>query len=95
MRISDAGAQDIFDGSDTKRARKTLPRGLHEKAARLLDRLNAATSPDDLRTPKGNRLHKLTDDRIGQWSISIDDQHRICVSWENAEAVDVEITDYH
>jgi proteic killer suppression protein len=95
MRIRDPGTRDVFDGSDTKRARKTLPRALHEKAARLLDRLNAATSPEDLRTPKGNRLHKLTDDRTGQWSISINDQYRICFSWEDAEAVDVEITDYH
>jgi proteic killer suppression protein len=95
VRFRDEATRDIFDGTASRKARKALPSELHGKAARLLDRLNAASTPDDLRMPKGNRLHRLTGDRAGQWSISINDRFRICFRWENTEAVDVEITDYH
>ena len=73
MEFRDQGTEDIFDGVDTPRARKTLPFGLHDKAAGLLDRLNAATMPGDLRVPRGNRLHRLERDRAGQWSVAIND----------------------
>jgi proteic killer suppression protein len=86
---------DIWNGEDTKDARRALPLPLHEKAAELLDRLNAATTPEDLRTPSGNRLEKLSGDRKGQWSIRINQQYRICFAWDNNEAINVEITDYH
>jgi len=61
----------------------------------LLDRINAATMPADLRTPRSNRLRKLDGDREGQWSLSINDQFRICFGWEHGRATRVEITDYH
>jgi len=48
-----------------------------------------------LRVPPGNRLEKLTGDRIGQHSIRINDQWRICFRWRHGDAYDVEITDYH
>jgi proteic killer suppression protein len=72
-----------------------LPRELHDKAGGLLDRISAATVPADLRIPRGNRLHALKDDREGQWSVSINDQYRICFGWENGHATNVHITDYH
>ena len=50
---------------------------------------------DDLRIPPANRLEKLTGERKGQWSIRINDQWRICFTWLNGDAYDVEITDYH
>jgi len=93
--IRDRGTQDIFDGEASKQARKTLPTELHEKAAGLLDRLSAAQRPEDLRTPRGNRLHQLTGDRDGQWSVWINDQYRICFNWSNDGATNVEIVDYH
>jgi proteic killer suppression protein len=86
---------DIFDGVDSQKARGTLPRELHDKAGGLLDRISAATVPADLRIPRGNRLHALKDDREGQWSVSINDQYRICFGWENGHATNVHITDYH
>ena len=50
---------------------------------------------DDLRVPPGNRLEALKGDRAGQYSIRINDQFRICFRWENGDAHDVEICDYH
>ncbi len=57
--------------------------------------LHQARTIADLRVPPGNRLEGLTGDRIGQWSIRINDQFRLCFVWKNGEADDVEITDYH
>ena len=93
MKIADSGTQDIFDGSDTADARRTLPLELHTKAARLLDRISAATQPADLRIPIGNRFEKLKGDRAGQYSVRINDQYRICFAWDG-EATGVEIGDY-
>ncbi|AWH52524.1 hypothetical protein C1924_04735 [Stenotrophomonas sp. ESTM1D_MKCIP4_1] len=49
----------------------------------------------DLRAPPGNRLEQLQGDRQGQFSIRINDQYRICFRWEDGDAYDVEVTDYH
>lgn len=57
--------------------------------------LDAATGVTDLRAPPGNRLEKLRGDRDGQWSIRINDQWRICFHWQDGDALDVEIVDYH
>ncbi len=57
--------------------------------------LNNAKSLDDLRVPPGNRLETLTGDRVGQHSIRINDQWRICFVWSGEDAYDVEIVDYH
>ena len=57
--------------------------------------LDAAESLQDLRVPPGNRLEKLLGDREGQHSIRINDQWRICFTWRNGDAPDVEVTDYH
>jgi proteic killer suppression protein len=50
---------------------------------------------DDLRVPPGNRLEALKAEREGQFSIRINDQFRICFTWKDGDAFDVEITDYH
>jgi proteic killer suppression protein len=62
---------------------------------RKLDMLDAATSPDDLRSPPGNRLEKLGGDRAGQWSIRVNGQWRLCFVWRDGAAEEVEIVDYH
>lgn len=64
-------------------------------ALRKLLLLDAAESLDDLRSPPGNRLEKLSGDRAGQHSIRINDQWRICFVWRVRSAFDVEIADYH
>ena len=57
--------------------------------------LNAATRVEDLRMPPSNRLENLRGNRSGQWSIRINDQWRICFRFEDGDAFDVEIVDYH
>jgi proteic killer suppression protein len=57
--------------------------------------LDSAVKVEDLRSPPGNRLEKLRGDREGQWSIRIDRQWRLCFVWENGNAEQVEIVDYH
>ncbi|HEV3089937.1 MAG TPA: type II toxin-antitoxin system RelE/ParE family toxin [Candidatus Cybelea sp.] len=95
MQIRDRGTLAIFNGINSKAARRTLPQSLHARAAGLMDRLNAALSPNDFRAPAGNHLEKLSGDRAGQLSISINDQYRICFTWNEGEAQNVEIVDYH
>ena len=57
--------------------------------------LDDAYSLEDLRIPPGNRLEALRGDRKGQWSIRINDQWRVCFRFEDGDALDVEISDYH
>lgn len=70
-------------------------RAFARPALRKLAMLDAATAVEDLRVPRGNRLEKLTGDRDGQFSIRINDQWRVCFRYENGDAYDVEICDYH
>ena len=71
--------------------------GFARQAEIRLDRLNAATSLADLAALPGNRLEALKGDRVGQHSIRINDQWRICFGWPNGSPgpIDVEIVDYH
>lgn len=94
MPFKDRGTEDIFDGEDSRRARKTLPSNLHDRAGRTLDQLSAAVSLDSLSLP-GLHLEKLTGDRVGQHSIRINDQCRICFRWTERDAENVEIVGYH
>ena len=64
-------------------------------ARRKLRQLEIAGRLDYLRVPPGNHLEALKDDRLGQHSIRINDQWRVCFRWTDAGAVDVEIVDYH
>ena len=57
--------------------------------------VDAAEALDDLRVPPGNRLEKLRGERAGQHSIRINDQWRICFRWQDGDAHEVEIVDYH
>ena len=66
-----------------------------KRAAMRLTQLDGAVHLDDLRNPPSNRLEVLAHDRAGQWSIRINDQWRICFRFENGDAFDVEIVDYH
>ena len=64
-------------------------------ARRKLEQLDWSTTLDDLRVPPGNRLEALKRDRLGQHSIRINDQFRVCFTWTADGASDVEIVDYH
>jgi proteic killer suppression protein len=74
---------------------KHLPSNLIKRATRRLEYINLATTLTDLRVPPSNRLHALKGDREGQFSISINDQWRICFRFVDGDAYEVEITDYH
>ena len=78
-----------------RRRSKALPASLHRRALRKLVMIDAADSLQDLRVPPGNRLEKLSGNRKGQHSIRINEQFRICFTWRDGDAYEVEITDYH
>jgi proteic killer suppression protein len=89
------GTEDINYGRASKDALRVLPKELHRKAQVKLARVGAATSIQDFKEIKGNRFETLRGDRRGQYSIRINNQYRICFRWEEENAVDVEISDYH
>lgn len=64
-------------------------------ARRKLAQLNAAATLDFMRVPPGNRLEALKGKRKGQHSVRINDQFRVCFRWQDGDAYDVEICDYH
>ncbi len=74
---------------------KRFPSDITRRAIRKLEYINLATCLEDLRVPPGNRLHELELDRKGQWSISVNDQWRICFRYLDGDAYDVELSDYH
>jgi proteic killer suppression protein len=78
-----------------RRARKTCPTALWKIAARKLDQLDSVTSLDELRVPPGNQLEALAGDRLGQYSIRINLQYRVCFNWTDLGPGEVEIVDYH
>ena len=74
---------------------KKIPSTIHKVALRKLDYLNGAFSVEDLRIPPANRLEKLKGDLKEFYSIRINKQYRIIFKFENNNAYDVKITDYH
>lgn len=77
------------------RKSKAVPGDVRERAVAKLTSINIATNVEELRVPPGNRLHKLSGEREGQWSISINQQYRVCFVFESGDAYDVEVVDYH
>lgn len=74
---------------------KGFPSDLRQVAQRKLTMVNSAKTLGDLTVPPNNRLEKLANDRAGQYSIRINDQFRVCFRWDNGDAHDIEIVDYH
>jgi toxin HigB-1 len=93
--FKDRGTEDIFNGQNTKEARRSCPQNLWSVASRKLDQLDSVQNLDELRAPPGNRLEGLMGDRVGRFSIRINDQYRVCFKWFEDEPADVEIVDYH
>jgi proteic killer suppression protein len=83
--------EKLFNG----RFSAKLPQAIQRVAARKLLYLDGAGCLDDLRSPPGNHLEALSEDRAGQHSIRINDQWRICFAWRDSNACNVEIVDYH
>jgi proteic killer suppression protein len=91
QNFKDKEAQKVFE---RKHSRK-LPLDIQQVALRKLRMLNRAETLQDLRVPPANRLERLVGDREGQYSIRVNDQWQICFVWQNGDALDVEIVDYH
>jgi proteic killer suppression protein len=68
---------------------------IESTARRKLELLHAASTLNFLKIPPGNRLEALKGDRVGQYSIRVNAQFRICFRWNGIDAEDVEIVDYH
>jgi len=79
----------LYEGQNPKRFR-----AFQAQAERKLQMLDSAVELIDLRSPPGNQLELLSGKRLGQYSIRINKQWRICFAWTN-EPCNVEITDYH
>ena len=93
--FADLATEDLFNGVDSRRARKACPSVLWAVVARKLTQINRVRDLRELAVPPGNRLEDLRGTREGQHSIRINDQYRICFRWEDGHADDVEVTDYH
>lgn len=89
--FADKHTKSLFE---TGKSRK-FPPEIYQRASRKLEYVNLATCLDDLKVPPGNKLHMLTDDREGQHAIAINDLWRICFRFEDGDAFDVEVCDYH
>lgn len=72
-----------------------MPANLRKAAKRKLAMIDSAARVEDLRIPPGNRLEHLHGSREGQYSIRINDQYRVCFTWREGDAHDVEVVDYH
>ena len=95
ISFKDQVSKDIFNGLQSKAARKRLPVNLWKIAHRKLDQLDSVIELNELKVPPGNVLGKLKDDRFGQFSIRINDQYRICFEWTPSGPDNIEIIDYH
>lgn len=91
VSFKDSETEKIYN---LTRARR-LPSDIQQIALRKLRMINNARNINDLRVPPANRLEKLTGNRAGQYSIRINDQWRICFDWQDDNAYNVEIVDYH
>jgi len=85
-----ADTQSLYETGKSKRFS-----GITTVATRKLTQMDAAVTLEFLRSPPGNHLEALKYDRLGQHSIRINDQWRLCFRWTTAGPEDVEIVDYH
>jgi proteic killer suppression protein len=92
--IRSFGSKEVEKIFNRQRSPK-LPQEIQQIALRKLRMLHRAKTLQDLRVPPANRLEKLLGDREGQYSIRINDQWRICFQWQDGDAYNVEIVDYH
>jgi proteic killer suppression protein len=94
LDFGDQTTEDIFNGEDTKAARR-VPKVSWSVARRKLDMVNAAHELKDLRVPPGNRLERLKGSLSAYHGIRINDQFRVIFQWFGSNAKRVRIVDYH
>lgn len=86
----DSDTEKLFSGEAVGKFRP-----IERQALRKLAALDAAPSLETLALIPGNHLEKLRGDRLGQYSIRVNDRYRLCFAWREGDAWDAEITDYH
>ncbi|MDK8345610.1 type II toxin-antitoxin system RelE/ParE family toxin [Brevibacterium sp. UMB1308A] len=74
---------------------KRINRSVQRAVLRKLELIHAAKNLADLRIPPGNRLERLVGDRLGQYSIRVNAQWRLCFIWREGGVENVELVDYH
>ena len=83
------GVRDVAEDKNSKAAWRSLPRQLHRSARLRLAVIDAMISLDELSVFPGWRLERLRGDRLGQYSIRINAQFRICFEWDGKDAANV------
>jgi toxin HigB-1 len=91
MSFLDKESKKIWNSEFSKK----YPIDIQKKAKIKMELLNSIKVLDELKIPPSNRLHSLQGDRKGQYSISINDQYRICFIWRDNNVYNVEMVDYH
>ena len=91
VSFGDKNTEKIWDGERVKR----FPNEIQEIGRRKLRMLNNSQNLSDLQIPPSNRLEKLKGNLKDFYSIRINDQWRIVFKWNNGNASNVEIIDYH
>ena len=94
VSFGDKATEDLYHGRATARAR-SFPPVVIRTALRKMDMLNAARDLRDLQSPPGNRLEALKGDLKGYHSIRVNEQWRVVFRWQEGDALDVRLTDYH
>lgn len=92
--FGDETTADLFRERHTRAARR-IPRDIWRVVQRKLKVLDVAVRLDDLLVPAGNRLERLKGDQVGRHSIRINDQYRVTFRWEQGNAYEVRVEDYH
>jgi len=92
--FADETTADLFRERNTRAARR-IPREIWRATQRKLKILDVAAGLDDLRVPAGNRLERLKGDQVGRYSVRINDQYRMTFRWEQGDAYEVRVEDYH
>jgi len=89
--FADKRTQELYSKGKSKK----FPTDVAPRAARKLEYVDLAVQLEDLKVPPGNRLHALSGNRQGQHAVSINDQWRICFCFDDGDAYEVEVCDYH
>ena len=95
VSFKNQATEDIFNGVNSKIARKICPQTIWRTASRKLDQLDSVEFLEELKIPPDNRLESLSGDRDSEFSIRINEQYRICFVWGELGPSEVEIIDYH
>jgi toxin HigB-1 len=92
--FGDETTADLFRERNTRFARR-IPRDIWRVVQRKLLLLDAVGRIEDLMIPAGNRLERLKGRQGGRHSIRVNDQYRVTFRWENGNAYEVLVEDYH